>query len=141
MTYRRRPAEDSSSTRILQSPKTANHSSNKTISSCASCKNPRGSLYQTEHQRTPKQPSYLVRGMIPETLQKLARYNGNNSSSNIYPQTEDLPHLSNLPKSSPIYHISEISKSSIIYHSFHQNIQTFISPPVPMLLSMINFRR
>ena len=28
---------------------------------------------QTEHQGTPKQPPYLVKGMILETLQKLAR--------------------------------------------------------------------
>ena len=56
--------------------------------------------------------------MIPETLQKLARWNGNNSSSNRSSQTEGLPNLSNLPKSSQIYHISEIFKSSIAYHSF-----------------------
>ena len=30
---------------------------------------------------------------------------------------------------------SNLSKSSTIYHFFHQNIQTFISPPVPMFLS------
>ena len=28
---------------------------------------------QTDHPGNPKQPPYLVRGMIPETLQKLAR--------------------------------------------------------------------
>ena len=28
---------------------------------------------QTDHPGTSKQPPYLVRGMIPETLQKLAR--------------------------------------------------------------------
>ena len=44
---------------------------------------------------------------------QVKRQNGNNSSSI----------SSNLPK------------SSIIYHSFHQSIQTFNSPPVPMLLS------
>ena len=29
---------------------------------------------------------------------------------------------------------SNLSKSAIIYHSFHQNIQTFKGPPVPMFL-------
>ena len=49
------------------------HSPNRNITSHASCTNPRGSIYQTDHQGTPKQLPYLVRGMIPETLQKLAR--------------------------------------------------------------------
>ena len=44
MTYRRPPAVGSSSTRSLQSPKTANPLSNRTITSCASCTDPRGSV-------------------------------------------------------------------------------------------------
>ena len=36
----------------------------------------------------------------------------------------------------PADHLNvKISQASIIYHSFHQSIQTFNSPPVPMLLS------
>ena len=62
-----------------------------------------------------KQPPCSVRGAIPETLRVLP---GKTATT---PVPADLLKL-------------KISQSLIIYHSFHQSIQIFNSPPVPMLL-------
>ena len=62
-----------------------------------------------------KQPPCSVRDAIPETLRVLP---GKTATT---PVPADLLKL-------------KISQSLIIYHSFHQSIQIFNSPPVPMLL-------
>ena len=116
------------------------HSSNRTITFHTSHTNPRGSVYRIDRRVPPNSPPTRCEVRF-RRLFKTCRVKRNNSSSSRSPKIENLPNLSNLPSSSQIYHIYEISKSSIISHSFHQNIQTFNSPPVPMLLSIINFRR